>query len=193
MSELEHSRELQEKFELYLLALIFTVLGLAIQTAKFGTYRVADVSEIVGWIALVASGVSGLWRMEWVPVALKTSAQLQGVRKERRELVEHANRGVQRVQIEDEPEPADVHELIAARDGIIQRGQSRLDEIERAIHMKYAIHKWTFVLGLALLIVARSYAPVVGLFGHATPQASCEQVGQGNTKGIQSKKHGGSS
>ena len=32
---LDYSRQLQEKFELYLLALIFTLLGLAVQTAKF--------------------------------------------------------------------------------------------------------------------------------------------------------------
>lgn len=176
MSDLEHSRELQEKFELYLLALIFTILGLAIQTAKFGTYRAADVSEILGWVSLTVSGVCGLWRMEWIPVALKTGAQLQGLRKERQELAEHADRGIQQVQIDDQPEPADVHELITTRDGIIQKGQSRLDDIEKAIRVKYAIHKWTFVLGLVLLIVARSWLPVVGLFSRPTLQASCEHT-----------------
>lgn len=193
MSDLEHSRELQEKFELYLLALIFTILGLAIQTAKLGTYRAADVLEILGWISLAISGVTGLWRMEWVPVALKTGAQLQGLRKERQKLAEHAERGLKQVQIEDQQEPFDVHELVATRDGIIQRGQARLDKIEKTIHVKYAIHKWTFVLGLVLLIVARSYAPIVGVFSRPTPQASCEQTpGDGSTSGVESNKHGGS-
>ncbi|MBU9546827.1 hypothetical protein LGM48_28845 [Burkholderia multivorans] len=67
MSDFEHSRELQEKFELYLLALIFTILGLAIQIAKFGIYRTADVSQILGWVSLTISGVCGLWRMERIP------------------------------------------------------------------------------------------------------------------------------
>ncbi|WP_322035135.1 hypothetical protein [Burkholderia cenocepacia] len=150
MSDLEHSRELQEKFELYLLALIFTILGLAIQTAKFGTYRAADVSQILGWVSLTVSGVCGLWRMGWIPVELKTGAhvdvrtelthwvktrwkstgaQLHGLRKERQELAEHADRGIQQVQIDDQPEPADTHELITTRDGIIQKGQFRLDQI----------------------------------------------------------------
>jgi len=192
MSDLEHSRELQEKFELYLLALIFTILGLAIQTAKLGTYRAADVSEILGWVSLAVSGVAGLWRMEWVPVALKTGAQLQGLRKERQELAEHADRGVQQVRIEDQPEPADVRRLIETRDDIINRGQARLDKIEAAIGIKYEIHKWTFVLGLVLLIVARSYAPVVGVFSRSTPQASCEQrTSDGSAAGVESKKNGG--
>ena len=60
MDNIEYSRQLQEKFELYLLALTFTLLGLAVQTAKFGSFRMADALEILGWIALAISGLSGL-------------------------------------------------------------------------------------------------------------------------------------
>lgn len=41
------AQRIQEKFDAYLLGLIFTVLGLSIQTAKFGALPWADVLEII--------------------------------------------------------------------------------------------------------------------------------------------------
>src|SRR5688572_20620227 len=55
--ELKLSISQQEKFEFYLLALIFTILGLAVQTAKFGSHVVADALELCSWAALLISGL----------------------------------------------------------------------------------------------------------------------------------------
>ncbi len=63
----EYARQLQEKFELYLLGLIFTLLALAVQTAKFGAAPCADGLEVAGWVSLLISGLVGLSRMEGVP------------------------------------------------------------------------------------------------------------------------------
>lgn len=65
---IEVAQRIQEKFEFYLLALTFTLVGLAIQTATFGTHVGADVAELVGWFLLLVSGIFGLSRMEWTPV-----------------------------------------------------------------------------------------------------------------------------
>jgi hypothetical protein len=132
MSDLKHSRELQEKFELYLLALIFTILGLAIQTAKLGANRVVDVLEVLGWLSLVVSGLIGLSRLEWVPVAPKSGSQLQDIRNERQQRADTAEGGLRRVPVVDQLEPADIHELIAMRDDTIGRTKYRLDMIEKA-------------------------------------------------------------
>ncbi|MCA8304172.1 hypothetical protein LGN24_22045 [Burkholderia seminalis] len=176
MSDLEHSRELQEKFELYLLGLIFTILALAIQTAKFGNSRVPDAFEILAWISLGLSGLVGLSRLEWVPVALLTNAKLQDVRQERDRLAGAAEAGMLRVPVVDETEPVDIHTLIAARDEGIGKADARLKRIERKIIIKYEIHKWSFVAGLALLMAARAYIPVCTLFGDPAKQAQCEVV-----------------
>ncbi|MGC2970457.1 hypothetical protein [Paraburkholderia aspalathi] len=179
MSDLEHSRELQEKFELYLLALIFTILGLAIQTAKFGASHAADVLEIVGWVSLVLSGMVGLSRLEWVPVALKSGHQLQILRQGRQQLADLADGGVQHIPVEDEPEPVDVQTLLTSRDEGIERAQAFIDRIDRRVRVKYDIHKWTFVFGLILLVAARAYVPVVGMFGETGQRAACASATSG--------------
>jgi hypothetical protein len=40
--DLEYSRQLQKKLACYLLALVFMLLGLAVQTAKFGSNPIVD-------------------------------------------------------------------------------------------------------------------------------------------------------
>src|SRR5438105_3936974 len=59
--------ERQGKLDLYFIGLNFTVLGLAVQTAKVGVYYTADVAEILGWIALLVAAFNGLRRLEWLP------------------------------------------------------------------------------------------------------------------------------
>lgn len=67
-SEREIAHNTQEKFEFYLISLVFT-LALSIQTSKFGVFIFsADVMELLGWFSLLISGVAGLWRLEYIPV-----------------------------------------------------------------------------------------------------------------------------
>jgi len=153
--------------------LIFTILGLAIQTAKLGTSRVADSLEILGWLSLAFSGLSGLSRLEWVPVALKTGSQLQDIRKERQQLADAAEAGLQLIPVVDQPEPANIHEVIANRDDAIGKVEAHIDKMDQRIRLKYDIHKWSFVIGLLLLIAARGYGPVVGIFSHPPTAPSC--------------------
>ena len=50
-----------------MVALAFTILGLAAQTAEFGTLVWADLAELVAWAALLLSGLKGLYRLERIP------------------------------------------------------------------------------------------------------------------------------
>ena len=64
----EISIRLKERFEFYVIALAFTILGLSIQTASFGTSLPSDSFELLGWLFLFISGLVGLSRLEWIPV-----------------------------------------------------------------------------------------------------------------------------
>ena len=63
--DLEKSQEVHFKFEFYLVALTFTIAAAAIQTGKFGGYFSLDFFEGAAWVALVVSGLTGLWRLEY--------------------------------------------------------------------------------------------------------------------------------
>ncbi len=46
-SNLEVSIRIQEKFEFYFLSLTFIILGLVVQTSKFGSYAISDIFELL--------------------------------------------------------------------------------------------------------------------------------------------------
>ena len=63
----EEARQVQSKFLFYSVALTFTILGLAIQTASFGANVVADSAELLAWLILLISGFNGLSLLKEIP------------------------------------------------------------------------------------------------------------------------------
>ena len=66
-SNLDVSMRIQEKFEFYFLSLTFIILGLAVQTSKFGSSKISDIFELLAWILFFIAGIAGLSRMRWAP------------------------------------------------------------------------------------------------------------------------------
>ena len=162
----EISRKLQERFEFYIIALAFTILGLSIQTSSFGQYLVSDSFELLGWLFLFVSGLVGLSRLEWVPVAYNIHAQIENLQTEATRLRQEQQLGHNEVPgIDDEREFVPIEEAINAQDNAITKLKPRLDHIEKWTLKKYDIHKWTFVLGLLFLLMSRAYEPAIGIVG----------------------------
>ncbi len=162
----DYSRELQEKLEIYLLGLIFTLLAAAVQTAKFGGSAFADACELVSWVLLFVSGLVGLWRFEWIPVAHSLHGRMQDLEQglERAEAAQQA--GHADVRIGEEAMPVtDAIGLLKERRAALQKDQKPL---VASTLRRYRAHKWTFVIGLALLLVARGFVPAKGVIATAT-------------------------
>lgn len=173
MTAQEYSRQLQEKFELYLLALVFTVLGLAIQTAKFGNFDIADGFELSAWILLLVSGITGLSRLEWVPVAHHTRGTETDLKKEREKFIELLSSGVDRYPVIGHNDLVTTQELIDDRSAAIVKVEQRVKELEKSIVRKYSIHKWCFVAAIVFLVCARGYSAADPLVRkHLTTQSS---------------------
>lgn len=68
MNYADAAKEYSVKFDFYFLALIFTILGLSVQTADFTQSQIGAVSELFGWVTLLCSGVIGLIRLERFPL-----------------------------------------------------------------------------------------------------------------------------
>jgi len=156
MSEMDKNLDLsiqtQQKFEFYFLALVFTVLGLSIQTSHFSS-KVQSVFEIAAWMSFLLSGLAGLSRMEWIPVSYKSYSDLTHEKSFTRE----AKTG--RPVVNESGQllsDSKVKEYIHLAENRIKERTQKMDAIEARSNVKYLLHKWLFVAGLALLIVSRA-------------------------------------
>ncbi len=71
----ETANEIRVKVEMYLLALAFTIAGLAVQSARFAADPGQWGLEIAAWVSLIASGIVGILRMERVPDVFNLAAE----------------------------------------------------------------------------------------------------------------------
>jgi len=150
------STEYQKKFDFYFLALVFTILGLTIQTSVFSSFAYQYLFELSGWIALFISGIAGLSKMEWFPVILKNmetneidEQHKSGLSKAKESSAVDSITGlpISKEEIENFIETVEVR--IDIRTEIINK-------IDKKHTIKYQLHKWGFVAGLALLIASRA-------------------------------------
>jgi len=160
----EISIRLKERFEFYVIALTFTILGLSIQTASFGASLLSDSFELLGWLFLFISGLVGLSRLEWIPVAYSVHAEIQNWQSEAARLRQYQQMGRAAVPVvDDERGIVPIEEAIHAQDAEVTCLRPKAENIEKWTLRKYTIHKWTFILGLIFLLLSRSYGPAANI------------------------------
>lgn len=159
--------ELRAKFEFYLLALTFGILGLSIQTAGFGRYLSADAFELAGWLALFASGTVGILRAEWIPVAYDIQWKITSNTKHRNEILIDLQRGVERpvTFVEKGGEETVLRgEQAATRfDEIVTELEQQHDATHAKILRRYWWMKVTFMVGIGFLLIARGTPPAMSI------------------------------
>ena len=164
--DFEIAQKQQEKFEFYLISLVFTLLALSIQTSEFGKSNVADVFELLGWLLLLISGVFGLWRLEYLPVERVKGAHKEGYEDKVIEMEGLIQSGVQEVHVLENNAP----QAIADRRNEYQTAVDVLGPIiaklEKSNLIKYTVHRYSFVVGLCALVISRSYIPMSKLLSN---------------------------
>ncbi len=146
------ARELSQKYEFYLLALVFTVLAFSVQTAEMLDRYYQYCFEIIAWVLFLISGLVGLSRIEWLPVAYKH----YGSSEIEENNLKHVNQGNV---VDENGEDWIAQDLVKAKreleNNILERKQ-KLEVLEKATIVKFGWHKWCFLLGLLSLIISRA-------------------------------------
>lgn len=133
---MKRARDSQEKFDHYVPVLVFTILGLAMQTLKWQNSRV-DCVAIAALVFLFVSGMLSLLRLErnpayWVKVA-NTNAWA--------EKVENAVKS---------GHPVELIKVLAEE----KKAAQKADEAENTLGMRlYQVQRWAFVLGVGCLLL----------------------------------------
>jgi len=152
-------QRIQEKFQFYILGLIFTLLGLAVQTAVFGASIVADVFELTAWIFFLVSALVMMSRLEWTPQIYHLFDLQQELKTEQNKLRQVIAAGAQVVDTVKQPieNPTELLYIFEERLNITS---AQIGKIDKGAQWKYNVHKAGFVLGLMCLITSRAYIPI---------------------------------
>jgi hypothetical protein len=157
--------EAQQKFDYYVVALIFTLLAVSVQTGAFGESATRDALELASWVLLLVAGLLALWRLEWTHVADALIRQIDRLDQERFELLKGKAQGQASVLVATTQTESPIDEQIANREKSASKLKAKLSQVDRSGQRKYNIGRSAFLLGLCLLVASRAYLPLLAVVG----------------------------
>ncbi|PTB99538.1 hypothetical protein [Marinobacter flavimaris] len=164
-SNTEAGQRIQEKFQFYILGLTFTLLGLAIQTASFGTSPAADIMELLGWALLLTSALTLASRLEWTPQIYHLFDVQQDIEQDQRDLHDAQSKGARQVTVRGTGESIDLDDVLKRLDSKLSITRAQIEKLDKGGELKYKIHRYGFIFGLAAILAARAWPPVSNLLG----------------------------
>lgn len=169
ISNIEMAQTTQEKFEFYVISLVFTLLALSIQTAEFGNSTFSNFFELSGWLCLLVSGFAGLWRMEFVPVEHGKLAKKTELENQIIALEELRRRGRTEVFVLQTATTEQIEERVQYDREALRIFDSVISKLDRHNMYKYTTHKYTFVIGVVCLVLSRGYVPAKKIIATVFP------------------------
>jgi len=159
----EIGQRIQEKFQFYMLGLIFTLLGLAIQTATFGSSVVADILELVSWCCLLAAALLLASRLEWTPQIYHLFDMQEDIEETQKDLKNAQAIGTKTVTVRQTGEVKEINDVLSRLDERLAISKQKINELDKGAELKYKIYRYAFIYGLVILLLARAYIPIASL------------------------------
>lgn len=153
ISESEIAQQTQEKFEFYMISLVFTLLALSIQTASFGKSDFSDICELLGLALLFVSGISGVWRMEYVSV--------ERIQKSYKTNIEDFVLVLKDPNMSRDIRQEIIDKNIKEYKAMLKELDPVIEKIEKVNMIKYRVHRLAFVFGLIFLLLSRAFIQVI--------------------------------
>jgi hypothetical protein len=169
---LDHAIEAQEKFDYYFIALIFSMLGLSIQTAKFSDALWSNAAEWFGWVCLLISGLSGLFRIELTHPQFKLVAKKNALEREEKNLDKLRENGVNSVPVFGSEDLFSVNDLILNKQTAIGKVDKLLGDINRKTGIMLKMKRRLFIAGVILIFLSRSEVPIIKIYSAISPKTS---------------------
>ena len=151
---LDTGTRVQERAQFYSLTLSFTLLALSVQTANISDDKFIAISESIGAIALLISGLAGLWRLLNIPLHYKIQVMLLGLDKIIEEEERDLNHIKQTKNIESilkkytDDEGKDSKYYVAKR-----------NKLSRNLKILMIFHKYSLLAGIITLMISRLFYP----------------------------------
>jgi hypothetical protein len=158
--EIRVALETERKFEFYFIGAIFTILGLAVQTAQVYTEASRNILSVGGFLFLAVSAIcafialSRLVRRNWVIADMQDwEASLQALHGARAE-------SILRVSVDDQAEEVAVDNEITRLARRVTTEEAKAATMRNVILVSRELRNWAFLLGLALILLARTW-PII--------------------------------
>ena len=147
------------KFEFYFVALIFTILGLALQTADFGDTALGIIIvELVGWGFLIVSGLVGLSKVKWLASTIMVRNRKEFLSDLERQIHITEAQGQTHVLDSGSGKQVPIKEML----GILKESEEKADKnllrLGRLHEIKEHTQWWGFVLAIVLIALSRAGA-----------------------------------
>lgn len=160
---LDASHRIQEKYDFYILALTFTIVGFAIQTQPESFSLIGKIAELLSWLFLILSGITGIFRIE-KQYELYQLAHHQYSRSQELVLFKQAQRkGVSEIEYVQAPPKKSI---LPVRDEVIEGLQEGIIDVNSRIGKRqfnskilFYLQKSLFLLGLLSIMIARGIKP----------------------------------
>ena len=158
------ARDYADKFEYYFIALVFTVLGLSIQTApEIKSFYWNGYFEFTAWFLIAVSGICGLSRLKWKGVLYNYHGAVRKDKARIEELEQAISAHIRLLKPDMQPwTEAELKNEIKILQERLDKREKLSAGVEQSCQFKYSLHQVTFLFGLVLLMISR----IIGKLAH---------------------------
>lgn len=159
--DLETAARVQERAQFYSLTLAFTLLALSIQTIDISDDKIVAILESIAVLALLVSGLTGLWRALEIPAIYKIQIHLHSLNANIEEGKEIKAQGAPLIYSPLLEKSFKVDEYIEDHKNGVKHFVSEKKKIESKLAVYMRLHKYCLLIGIVFIMFSRVFVPAV--------------------------------
>ena len=159
--DLDTAARVQERAQFYSLTLAFTLLALSIQTIDISGDKVIAILESAAILALLVSGLTGLWRALEIPAIYKIQIHLHSLTENVTDGKNIKAQGAPLIYSPLHEKSFKVDEYIEENEKGVKHFLGKKDQVESKLAVYMGFHKYCLLLGILLIMFSRVFVPAI--------------------------------